>query len=206
MNKLNDAAAASAANATNATAAKAVAATNAFAATNAAVAAADANANANANAADASASSAAVVAERMADPRVLAEAVGAAMYARDPASRLLGMTLDAIAPGQARMSMRVRADMLNGHATCHGGFIFALADSAFAFAFACNSHNHITVGAGCNIEYLSPGREGDVLTATASEHALAGKTGIYDVTVSNQDGRTIAVFRGKSHRLNGAVI
>lgn len=134
----------------------------------------------------------------------LAEAVGAAMYARDPASQSLGMTLDAIAPGYARMSMPVRADMLNGHATCHGGFIFALADSAFAFA--CNSHNHVTVGAGCSIDYLSPGREGDMLSAVASEHTLAGKTGIYDVTVSNQDGRTIAVFRGKSHRLGGAVI
>jgi len=138
------------------------------------------------------------------DPQALAEAVGAAMYARDPASQSLGMTLAAIGPGHARMSMPVRADMLNGHATCHGGFIFALADSAFAFA--CNSHNQVTVGAGCNIDYLAPGREGDLLTATASEQALAGKTGVYDVTVSNQDGRTIALFRGKSHRLSGEVI
>ncbi|SDG25341.1 acyl-CoA thioesterase [Duganella sp. OV458] len=138
------------------------------------------------------------------DPQALAEAVGAAMYARDPASQSLGITLDAIAPGRARMSMPVRADMLNGHATCHGGFIFTLADSAFAFA--CNSHNHVTVGAGCTIDYLSPGREGDVLTATATEQTLAGKTGIYDVQVSNQDGRVIAVFRGKSHRISGEVI
>ncbi|MYN30585.1 hydroxyphenylacetyl-CoA thioesterase PaaI [Duganella levis] len=136
--------------------------------------------------------------------QALAEAVGAAMYARDPASQSLGMTLDAIAPGHARMSMPVRADMLNGHATCHGGFIFTLADSAFAFA--CNSHNHVTVGAGCTIDYLSPGREGDVLTASATEQTLAGKTGIYDVNVSNQDGRTIALFRGKSHRISGEVI
>ncbi|WP_229265371.1 hydroxyphenylacetyl-CoA thioesterase PaaI [Duganella sp. 1224] len=126
------------------------------------------------------------------------------MYARDPASQSLGMTLDTIAPGYARMSMPVRANMLNGHATCHGGFIFALADSAFAFA--CNSHNQVTVGAGCTIDYLSPGREGDVLTATASEQTLAGKTGIYDVKVTNQDGRTIALFRGKSHRISGEVI
>jgi len=126
------------------------------------------------------------------------------MYARDPASQSLGMTLDAIAPGYARMSMPVRADMLNGHASCHGGFIFTLADSAFAFA--CNSHNHVTVGAGCSIDYLSPGRESDVLTATASEQTLAGKTGIYDVTVTNQDGRTIALFRGKSHRISGEVL
>jgi acyl-CoA thioesterase len=138
------------------------------------------------------------------DAQALAEAVGAAMYARDPASRSLGVTLDAIAPGRACMSMAVRADMLNGHATCHGGFIFALADSAFAFA--CNSRNHVTVGAGCTIDYLSPGREGDLLTATATEQALAGKSGIYDVQVSNQDGRTIALFRGKSHRISGEVI
>ncbi len=138
------------------------------------------------------------------DPQALAEAVGAAMYARDPASQSLGMTLDAIGPGCARMSMPVRADMLNGHATCHGGFIFTLADSAFAFA--CNSHNHVTVGAGCTIDYLSPGREGDVLTAAASEQTLAGKTGVYDVAITNQDGRTIALFRGKSHRISGEVI
>ncbi|NYE61919.1 acyl-CoA thioesterase [Duganella sp. 1224] len=136
--------------------------------------------------------------------QALAESVGATMYARDPASQSLGMTLDTIAPGYARMSMPVRANMLNGHATCHGGFIFALADSAFAFA--CNSHNQVTVGAGCTIDYLSPGREGDVLTATASEQTLAGKTGIYDVKVTNQDGRTIALFRGKSHRISGEVI
>jgi acyl-CoA thioesterase len=138
------------------------------------------------------------------DPQALAEAVGAAMFARDPASQSLGMSIDAIAPGYARMSMPVRADMLNGHQTCHGGFIFTLADSAFAFA--CNSHNLITVGAGCTIDYLSPGREGDVLTATAVEQTLAGKSGIYDVKVSNQEGRTIALFRGKSHRISGEVI
>ncbi|MYM84084.1 hydroxyphenylacetyl-CoA thioesterase PaaI [Duganella sp. FT50W] len=138
------------------------------------------------------------------DPQALAEAVGAAMFARDPASQSLGMTLDAIAPGAARMSMPVRPDMLNGHASCHGGFIFALADSAFAFA--CNSHNLVTVGAGCTIDYLAPGREGDLLTATATEQALAGKTGVYDVEVRNQDGRMIALFRGKSHRVSGEVI
>ncbi|MTV41267.1 hydroxyphenylacetyl-CoA thioesterase PaaI [Duganella radicis] len=139
-----------------------------------------------------------------ADAQALAEAVAAAMFARDPASQSLGMTIDAIAPGHARMSMPIRADMLNGHQTCHGGFIFALADSAFAFA--CNSYNLNTVGAGCTIDYLSPGREGDLLTATAIEQTLAGKTGIYDVKVTNQDGRTIALFRGKSHRVSGEVI
>jgi len=137
------------------------------------------------------------------DPQALAELAGKTMYERDPASQGLGMTLDEIRPGYARMRMRVRADMLNGHASCHGGFIFTLADSAFAFA--CNSHNLNTVGAGCTIDYLAPGREGDILSAEAVEQALAGKTGVYDVTVTNAEGRTIALFRGKSHRVSGTV-
>jgi len=138
------------------------------------------------------------------NPQALAELAGKTMYERDPASQGLGMTLDEIRPGYARMSMRVRPDMLNGHASCHGGFIFALADSAFAFA--CNSHNFNTVGAGCTIDYLAPGREGDLLTAEAVEQALAGKTGVYDVTVTNTEGKTIALFRGKSHRVSGTVV
>ena len=137
------------------------------------------------------------------NPQALAELAGKAMFERDPASQALGMLLAEIRPGYARMTMPVRADMLNGHQTCHGGYIFMLADSAFAFA--CNSHNHNTVGAGCTIDYLAPGREGDLLSAEATEQALAGKTGVYDVKVSNQDGRTIALFRGKSHRVAGLV-
>ena len=125
------------------------------------------------------------------------------MYQRDPTSQALGMLLAEIRPGYARMTMTVRADMLNGHQSCHGGYIFMLADSAFAFA--CNSHNHNTVGAGCSIDYLAPGREGDLLTAEASEQALAGKTGVYDVKVNNGEGRTVALFRGKSHRIAGMV-
>ena len=135
--------------------------------------------------------------------QALAELAGKTMYERDPASQALGMLLDEIRPGYARMSMRVRGDMLNGHATCHGGYIFMLADSAFAFA--CNSHNFNTVGAGCTIDYLAPGREGDVLVAEAVEQALAGKTGVYDIKVTNQEGRTVALFRGKSHRVSGMV-
>ncbi len=138
------------------------------------------------------------------NPQALAEAAGAAMFARDPASQGLGMKLVEIRPGYARMTMPVRTDMLNGHQTCHGGFIFALADSAFAFA--CNSHNHTTVGAGCTIDYLAPGRLDDLLTAEAIERALAGKTGIYDVNVTNQEGKMIATFRGKSHRVAGEVV
>ena len=140
----------------------------------------------------------------MDEAQALAEAVGAAMFARDTASQGLGMKIDAIAPGYARMSMVVREDMLNGHGSCHGGFIFALADSAFAFS--CNSHNMVTVGAGCTIDYLAPGRLHDVLTATAVEQALSGKSGVYDVKVSNQDGRIVALFRGKSHRVSGEVV
>jgi acyl-CoA thioesterase len=135
--------------------------------------------------------------------QALAELAGKTMYDRDPASQALGMQLAEIRPGYARMTMPVRADMLNGHQTCHGGYIFMLADSAFAFA--CNSYNHNTVGAGCTIDYLAPGREGDLLTAEAVEQALAGKTGVYDIKVSNQEGRTIALFRGKSHRVAGLV-
>ena len=138
------------------------------------------------------------------DPQALAEAAGHAMFSRDRATQALGMQLSEVRPGYARMTMAVRGDMLNGHDTCHGGLIFALADSAFAFA--CNSHNQNAVGAGCSIEYLAPGRLEDVLTAEAVEQALAGKSGVYDVRVSNQDGRTIALFRGKSLRIGGAVL
>jgi acyl-CoA thioesterase len=140
----------------------------------------------------------------MIDPQALAELAGKTMYERDPASQALGMTLDAIRPGYARMSMPIGASMLNGHGSCHGGYIFMLADSAFAFA--CNSHNFNTVGAGCSIDYLSPGREGDVLTAVAQEQALSGKTGVYDVVVVSQEGRKVALFRGKSHRVGGMVV
>ena len=139
----------------------------------------------------------------MNDLQALAELAGKTMFERDPASQALGMALAEIHPGYASMTMTVRQDMLNGHKTCHGGYIFMLADSAFAFA--CNSHNQNTVGAGCTIEYLAPGLLGDVLTAVAVEQALTGKTGVYDVKVSNQEGRTVALLRGKSHRIGGQV-
>jgi len=138
------------------------------------------------------------------EAQALAQRCADAMFARDSASQGLGMRIVSVAPGFALMTMTVRADMLNGHATCHGGFIFALADSAFAFA--CNSHNLITVAAGCTIEFLLPAREGDLLTATGRERTLAGRSGIYDIDVTNQHGATIAVFRGKSARIKGHVI
>ena len=139
----------------------------------------------------------------MDDQQALAELAGKTMFGRDPASQALGMLLAEIRPGYARMTMAVRDDMLNGYQTCHGGYIFMLADSAFAFA--CNSHNHNTVGAGCSIDYLVPGRLGDMLCAEAVEQAFSGKTGVYDVKVSNQEGRTVALLRGKSHRVGGLV-
>ena len=138
------------------------------------------------------------------EAQALAQRCADAMYARDSASQGLGIRIISVAPGFASMAMTVRADMLNGHATCHGGFIFALADSAFAFA--CNSHNLTAVAAGCTIEFLLPAREYDVLTATGRERTLAGRSGIYDIDVTNHHGATIAVFRGKSARIKGHVI
>jgi acyl-CoA thioesterase len=138
------------------------------------------------------------------DARQLAQAACQAMYQRDPATQGMGMHLIEAAPGFAVLEMVVRPDMLNGHGSCHGGYIFSLADSAFAFA--CNSHNINTVGAGCSIEYLSPARLDDLLTAEAVERELGRKTGIYDVTVRNQRGATVALFRGKSHRIGGEVV
>jgi acyl-CoA thioesterase len=106
--------------------------------------------------------------------------------------------------GYARVAMMVRKDMLNGHATCHGGMIFALADTAFAYA--CNSRNVETVAQNATIAFLAPGREGDRLVAEAQEQALSGRSGVYQVTVTNQTGEKIAVFQGLSRALGGAVI
>jgi len=138
------------------------------------------------------------------DPHELAQAVGAAMYAVDAATQGLDMEVAEVGPGFARLTMRVRADMLNGHQTCHGGFLFALADSAFAFA--CNSRNASTVASGCTIDFLAPGYAGDLLTAVAQERSLAGRTGVYDVIVTNQDGRQLALFRGRSYRIKGQIV
>lgn len=136
--------------------------------------------------------------------QVLAEATAKAMYARDEASKSLGMQVVAVEAGYAKVAMKVRPDMLNGHQTCHGGFIFALADSAFAFA--CNSYNLNTVAAGCSIEYLAPGRAGDMLTAEAVEQSRSGRNGVYDVAVTNQEDVRVALFRGKSRQIKGEVV
>lgn len=134
----------------------------------------------------------------------VARASADAMYARDEASKAMGAVLTDIGPGRATMTMTVRRDMLNGYGTCHGGTLFALADSAFAFA--CNSRDEAAVAAGCSIEFLRAGHEGDRLTATAVERARSGKSGIYDVTVTDAAGEVLALFRGKSLKIGGSVI
>ena len=139
-----------------------------------------------------------------AEAQALAERVAAAMFAKDRASQMMGMRIVKVGPGRAELTMTVRADMLNGHATCHGGFIFTLADSAFAFA--CNSNNQTTVASGAGIDFIAPAREGDVLTAAAEERSATGRTGVYDIAVRNQRGETVALFRGKSHRVKGHVV
>ena len=130
-----------------------------------------------------------------------AHRVGERMFANDRASRALGMQLLEIMPGTALLSMTVREDMLNGHQTCHGGLISALADSAFAFA--CNSYNEMTVASGFSIDFTAPAQRGDLLTALCVEVSRAGRTGIYDTTVTNQRGERIALFRGRSHTFKG---
>jgi acyl-CoA thioesterase len=138
-------------------------------------------------------------------PAELAAKVGEAMYAADPAVRdFMQIELLACQPGRASMRMRVRAPMLNGHKICHGGLIFTLADSTFAYA--CNSRNQVTVAAGCSIEFLKPAQLDDVLTCEGVEQVLQGRHGIYDMTVRNQRGEVVAVFRGKSAAIQGTVI
>ena len=135
------------------------------------------------------------------DTQSTAERVRAAMLENDHATRAMGIEIASIGPGSAQAVMTVRRDMLNGHATCHGGFIATLADSAFAFA--CNAYNEITVASGFDISFVAPAREGEVLTATASEVSRSGRTGVYDIDVRNQRGERVAVFRGRSYTMKG---
>ena len=131
----------------------------------------------------------------------LAKACAQAMWQHDQASRGLGMSIDAVGPGYARLSMTVTEAMVNGQSNTHGGFMFTLADSAFAFA--CNSHNQKTVAQHCTISFLAPGTLGDRLTAEAQERQRVGRSGLYDVTVRNQDGMVLAEFRGASRTVRG---
>ena len=137
-------------------------------------------------------------------PQEIATQVGEGMMATDHASIAMGIRLTHISPGAAHMEMQVRADMLNGFGTSHGGMITTLADSAFGFA--CNSYNELTVASGLSIDFLAPAFEGDVLTARASEVSLSGRSGVYDVTVFNQKADCVAVFRGRSHRIKGKTV
>lgn len=134
-------------------------------------------------------------------PKQRAERAATAMWASDNASQWLGMELVEVDEGRATLSMKVEPHHCNGHGTCHGGLSFALADSAFAFA--CNSRNVSTVGQHTMMSYLAPGRAGDKLTARAEEISLTGRSGIYDVRVTNQEGQVIAEMRGFSRAING---
>ncbi len=135
------------------------------------------------------------------DPQAVAEACAAAMWNGDRASQHLGMSVDAVGPGTAVLSMTITDTMANGHGIAHGRYIFTLADSAFAFA--CNGHGLHAVAAQCQITYLKPGRVGDRLVATAREIALEGRTGICDVRVTRDD-EVVAEFRGHSRQIPGA--
>ncbi len=136
----------------------------------------------------------------MRDPDEVARLCTDEMWGADAASRMLGMRLESVAPGAAEVSMRVRADMVNGWGLCHGGLIAAVADSAFAVA--CNSRGTVTVASGFDVAFLESGREGDLLLARAVERGVRGRSGIYDVTVRRaSDDVVIAEFRGRSRGL-----
>ncbi|MGB9332400.1 MAG: hydroxyphenylacetyl-CoA thioesterase PaaI [Steroidobacteraceae bacterium] len=139
-----------------------------------------------------------------AQAQLLAERAAAALFERDRASQSLGMRLSGVRPGWAQVSMRVRPDMTNGHGVCHGGIVFALGDSAFAFA--CNSHNEATVAAAASIDFLAAARAGDELTAEASELWRTRRNGLYEIIVYNQRAERIALFRGRSYRIDGQVV
>lgn len=135
------------------------------------------------------------------DAQSIAEAVRRGLFEHDAASQGLGMAIEAIGPGYARVTMTVRADMLNGLRICHGGMIAALADTAFAFA--CSSHNALAVASGIVVDFLAPAHEGDRLLAEGREVSRTGSTGVYDIGVTNQHGKTVAVMRGRSHTIKG---
>ncbi|MDO8932811.1 MAG: hydroxyphenylacetyl-CoA thioesterase PaaI [Rhodocyclaceae bacterium] len=134
-------------------------------------------------------------------PQETAERCAAIMWPDDHAARGLGIEIVAVAPGAATLRMKVRQDMVNGHGTCHGGFIFAVADSTFAYA--CNSDNHRAVAGGVDINFVAPAHLGDILTAVGHARQQGGRSGVYDIEVSNQESKLIALFRGRSVRIKG---
>ncbi len=133
--------------------------------------------------------------------QTLASACADAMWKHDQCSKALGMNLVSVNPGEAVLELQVRPDMLNGHGICHGGIMFTLADSAFAFA--CNSYNQNCVAQHCSVSFLHAVEEGERLTAHATERSRIGRSGIYDVVVSAADGRVVAEFRGFSRTVKG---
>ena len=133
-------------------------------------------------------------------PQQLAEACAEAMWAEDKASQGLGMDIVDVGPGKAEIAMTIDERMVNGHGICHGGYIFTLADSAFAFA--CNSYNRLTVAQHNSIDFLRPGRQGERLVAVAREVSRSGRSGVYDAEVRSNDV-LIAVFRGLSREIGG---
>lgn len=137
-------------------------------------------------------------------PQALAEACAEALWAGDEATQFLDMSLSNVQPGKCSLAMTIKKSMCNGHGSCHGGYIFTLADSAFAFA--CNTYNQRAVAQHCNITYLLPAASGDKLTAIANEVSKQGRGGIYDVQVCNQDGNVIAEFRGHSRTIKGTLL
>src|SRR5487761_221490 len=138
------------------------------------------------------------------DAQRVAEASAQALFTNDHASRNLGITIEDVRPGCSRLRMTVRPDMVNGHGMCHGGIVFALADSAFAVA--CNTYNDVTVAAAASIDFLAAAHVRDELTAKAHELWRSKRSGIYEITVSNQRGEIIALFRGRSHCIGGPVV
>ena len=138
------------------------------------------------------------------DAAAVARASADAMWSEDVASRGLGMQLISVEPGHAVMAMSVTDAMVNGHDLCHGGYVFALADSAFAFA--CNSYNQRCVAHHCAITFISPARRGDRLVARAVERSRVGRSGIYDVTVTRAEGLVIAELRGHSRTIDGELV
>ncbi len=134
-------------------------------------------------------------------PQEIADHVRQGMLVNDRATRALGMQVIDVTPGCATLTMTVREDMLNGHDICHGGLITTLADSSFAFA--CNSYNELTVASGFSVDLVAPARLGDVLTARCEEISRAGRTGVYDATVTNQRNERVAMFRGRSYTIKG---
>jgi len=134
----------------------------------------------------------------------LASACGEAMFSRDQASQKMGLQLLETTPGCAKMQVRVREDMIQGLGACHGGYLFAFADSAFAFA--CNSYNKATVALDCTIDFIAPAFLGDTLSVNAHEVSRSGRTGVYQIEITNQHGNPVALFRGKSYQVRGSVL